>query len=90
MSKEKEQLEKITKSIKEMSKQFNDITICLHRLTGQIHELSEQIKDFKEKQPIVIDPSPVFPMVTPNTGEQDWWKYTPTITSTTIKNMGDA
>ena len=92
MSKEKEQLEKITKSINEMSKQFNDITVCLHRLTGQIHELSEQIKDLKGKQPIIINPSPVFPMVTPNAGEKDWWKYTPTITSTTmeIKNTGDA
>ena len=89
MSKEKEQLEKITKSIKEMSKQFNDITVCLHHLTKQMHELSEQIKDLKEKQSII--PS-VWPIVTPNTGEQDWWKYTPTITSTTmeIKNTGDA
>ena len=70
MSKEKEQLEKITKSIKEMSKQFNDITVCLHHLTKQMHELSEQIKDLKEKQSII--PS-VWPIVTPNTGEQDWW-----------------
>ena len=73
-----------------MSKQFNDITVCLHRLTGQIHELSEQIKDLKGKQPIVINPSPVWPIVTPNTGGQDW--YTPIDTSTTIeiKNTGDA
>lgn len=92
MSKEKEQLEKITKSINEMSKQFNDITVCLHRLTGQIHELSEQIKDLKGKQPIIINPSPVWPTKIPTEPYAPWWEYTPITSSTTteIKNTGDA
>lgn len=91
MGKSKEQLEKTTKSINEMAKEIQNLTMQMQLVGDALNELSRQIKT---QQPIIINPSPVWPTNDPMqpTEPYPWWQYTPTITSTTTEMLktGDA
>ena len=87
MGKNKEQLEKTTKSINEMAKEIQNLTMQIQLIGDALNELSRQIK---AQQPIVINPSPVWPTNDPSQPTQPhpwWWEYTPTITSTTTETI---
>lgn len=79
MGKNKEQLEKTTKFINEMAKEIQNLTIQIQLVRDALNELDKQIK---MQQPIIINPSPLWP-----TNNPQWEPYTPTwITTTGINN----
>ena len=87
MGKSKEQLEKATKSIDEMTKEIQNLTIQIQLVRDALNELDKQIK---MQQPIIINPSPVWPTNDPMQPTEPypwWWQYIPTITSTTTETL---
>lgn len=86
MGKSKEQLEKTTKSINEMAKEIQNLTIQMQLVGDALNELSKQVK---AQQPIIINPSPVWP-----TNNPEWEPYTPVWSTTAdgslAKKAGDA
>lgn len=73
--------------LKQISDQIDNINDCLYTLVNRIEQLTEQVK---KQQPIIINPSPVWPTNVPT--EPYWndplmWTYT---TTTETTKTGDA
>jgi len=92
MGKEKEKLEKITSCIEHTNEQIARLLIQIKETNEAIKKLGEQLDEIKknQQQPIIINPSPVWP-----TNNPQWEPYRPTWTTTTaidneIIKTGDA
>lgn len=73
--------------LKQMSDQIDNINDCLYTLINRIEQLTEQVK---KQQPIIVNPSPVWPTnipIEPYWNDPLIWTYT---TTTETTKTGDA
>ena len=93
---EEERFESIERQILHMSYALEDLSLQMRKINETIKKIGEQLDEVKKnQQPIIINPSPVWPTNDPAQPTQPyplWMPYMPTTTSTTmeIKNTGDA
>ena len=94
---EEERFESIERQILHMSYALEDLSFQMRKYNETIKKLGEQLDEVKKnQQPIIINPSPVWPTNDPAQPTQPypWWQYTPTITcnTTTTETLktGDA
>ena len=94
MRKKYEELERITHKVTHMSYALVEMSLQIQELNKTIEELTKQLKELEiSQQPIIVNPSPVWPAKIPTEPYGPWWEYTPITTSSTtmeIKNTGDA